>query len=256
MDLDRAALRLARIEYAGLDPEPSIRMLDRYAEEVGGHGVRDGLEFVAAMNLHLFQELGFRGNRDDYYDPRNSFLNDVISRRTGIPITLSVVYIEIARRLGRPVHGVGLPGHFIVRYDDGEYATFIDPFYGGNLLTPTQCFELARKATGADIPEEPLLLAPVSKRQIVTRMMANLRAIYFHRRCYRKALQLLDLLIQAHPDGAEDYRHRGLVHLKMRNTRAAKADFERYLELSPAAGDRADVERHLLGLRQYLARLN
>src|ERR1700733_11055452 len=134
--LDVAALEIASIETPDLDPEPFLGALDRIASEISARlpASCDGREFVRVANGYLFGDLGFHGNEIDYNDPRNSCLNYVLDRRTGIPIALSVVDIEVARRLGKPVSGVGLPGHFIVEYNDGEFATFIDPFHSGKLL--------------------------------------------------------------------------------------------------------------------------
>src|SRR6185437_13353557 len=130
IDLDRAALDLAAIEFPGLDPEPSIAALETMAAELCARlaGVPEGAGRVCIANDFLFNRLGFHGNETDYYNPRNSCLNEVLERRTGIPITLSVVYMEVARRAGIPVYGIGLPGHFIVQYDDGRSSLFIDPF--------------------------------------------------------------------------------------------------------------------------------
>jgi len=159
--------------------------------------------------------------------------------------------MEIARRLERPVFGIGLPGHFIVQYDDGHYSTFLDPFHGGALLTPDQCYEMAQ-ANGND----PRVLLPVDKRQILFRMINNLRGIYFSRRSYSKALQVMNLLIDASPDIAEHYKQRGLVYLQMKQMRAARADLQRYLEMSPEAPDRAEMEKQLLSVMRWMATLN
>lgn len=247
--LDEAALLLAQIEYPGLDVAPSLRLLDSYAGELSAR-LRAGGNFVAAANRYLFDELGFTGNAADYYSPANSCLNQVLESRTGIPITLSVIYMEIARRLGKPVFGIGLPGHFIVRYRDPFTSTYIDSFHGGRLLDEAACYELA----GA--PPDPALLAPVDKRQIIARMINNLSGIYFSRGAHRKTLQILNLLLEANPFSAEEYKQRGMTHLQMEQTRAAKADFERYLELAPKAPDRAEVEKQLIALRRWLVGMN
>ncbi len=206
--LDRAALELAAIEYPGLNPEPYLRLLDSYAAELGrrvtpGAG---GPAFVIAANEFLFAELGFAGNADNYYDAANSCLNDVLTARLGIPITLSLVYMEVARRLGRRVHGIGMPGHFLVKYHDSEYSTFLDPFHGGRLLSEDDCFAVASRAAGTTVPREPRLLAPVTNRQILLRMLANLRGVYWERRAYGKAILVLNLLIAAHPGEAGEYQ--------------------------------------------------
>jgi regulator of sirC expression with transglutaminase-like and TPR domain len=258
VQLDRAALELATIEYPGLDIENSIAILDSYAVELRSRIATnsDGADFVIAANTYLFNELGFTGNTNNYYDPRNSCLNEVLAGRLGIPITLSLVYMEIARRLERPVYGIGLPGHFLVRYDDGEFAAFIDPFRGGKLLDEEECFELARSSTGAQVPEDSWLLQPVGKRQILLRMMNNLRGIYFSRAAHSKALQVLNLLIVAEPDAAEEHRQRGAIHLRLKNYSAAREDLERYLALAGAADERANVEKQLRSLKHFLAGLN
>jgi regulator of sirC expression with transglutaminase-like and TPR domain len=240
IELDEAALLLARIEFPGLDIRPFLQILDSYAAELDGRGG----SFVAAANEYLFDELGFRGNSADYYNPANSCLNEVLASRTGIPITLAVVYLEIARRLAKPVFGIGLPGHFIVQYDDGFYATYIDVFHGGRLLD------------GKDCAENPSVLARVNNRQIVARMINNLRGIYFSREAHRKSLQILDILLAANPNSAEEYKQRGITHMQLEQNKAARADLERYLELAPEAPDRAAVEKQVALLTRWMAGMN
>jgi regulator of sirC expression with transglutaminase-like and TPR domain len=249
LHLDEAALLLATIEFPGLEAGPFLRILDIYAAELEQR-LHAGSAFVTAANYYLFTELGFTGNAADYYNPANSCLNDVLTSKTGIPITLSVVYLEIARRLRKPVFGIGLPGHFVVEYDDGLYSTYIDPFHGGALLDAAGCYELAGTS------ENPAVLAHVNNRQILARMINNLRGIYFSRGAHRKGLQILDLLLEADPDSAEVVKQRAIAHLQMEQTRAAKADFERYLELAPTAPDRAQVEQQLTALKRWLVGMN
>ncbi|MFN7992520.1 MAG: transglutaminase-like domain-containing protein [Bryobacteraceae bacterium] len=258
LELDRAALELARIEYPNLATDRFIQTLDSYAGDLTGRlpADADGKAYIKTANAYFFEELGFKGNSGNYYDPRNSCLNDVIVERTGIPITLAVVYLEVARRLSRPVFGIGLPGHFLVQYRDLEYSAFIDVFHGGRLLTAAQCFEVAREMTGGELHEDERLLFPVNKRQIVMRMINNLRGVYLFRRAYAKALETLNLLLTANPDSAEDYKQRGIVHFQMKNAPAARADLETYLHLAPDADDRPAVEKHLRSVRAYLAGLN
>ena len=258
IELDRAALELARIEYPSLDTEPFIGILDSYAIELAERAAHSTSPagYVEAANEYLFGELGFTGNAANYHDPRNSCLNDVLIARTGIPITLAVVYLEIARRLAQPVYGIGLPGHFVVQYRDADRALFIDVFNGGRLLTSGECFELARQSTGAAIPDDPGWLAPAGKRQIVTRMLHNLCGVYLLRRAYRKALETLDLLLLADPAAAGEYKQRGIVHAQMRHFAAARRDLEAYLSLASEAPDRHDIERYLRSLRNRQAGMN
>jgi len=258
LDLDRAALLLARLEYPSLDIEPFIAILDSYAVELAERlGERaTGAGYVEAANQYLFGELGFAGNQRNYYDPRNSCLNDVLTARTGIPITLAVVYLEIARRLAKPVYGIGLPGHFLVEYRDAGFSAIIDVFHGGRVLTPSECFELAGEATGEKIPADSRLLAPSGKRQILLRMLNNLRGVYLRRQAYGKALATFDLVLAANPDAAEEYKHRAILHIERNNMSAARADLEAYLRLSPKAADRPEVEKRLRSVKRTLAELN
>lgn len=258
VELDRAALELATIEYPQIEIGSFLDILDSYAVELAGRLQDDtsGPDFVIAANQYLFNELGFTGNAKNYYDPRNSCLNEVLTERTGIPITLCLVYMEIARRLAKPVYGIGLPGHFIVQYDDGEYQTFIDPFHGGTLLNPGECYDLARRSSGEQVADDPSLLMRVGKQHMIRRMINNLRAVYFFRRSYQKALKVLDLLLAANPESADEYKQRSVAHLEMKNYKASRNDLERYLKLAPDSPDREQMEKQLRALKQYIAGMN
>lgn len=256
--LDLAALELSAIEFPGLDLEASLFRLDNIAEQLRSQITpqSSGLEFIHATNELLFENLQFHGNEGDYYDPRNSCLNAVLSRRLGIPISLSIVYMEVARRLHRSVSGVALPGHFIVLYQDENSRYWIDPFHHGRILSFEDCCVLANETAGIDVHKEPEALAPVGKQQILLRMLGNLKAIYLRGRALDKARQVLDLLILSKPEFAEEYRHRGLIHLQQLNHRAAKADLEMYLHLEPDALERHQVEQQLLLIERWKASLN
>ncbi len=256
--LDRAALQLATIEYPGLDVELFLHTLDSHAVELAALLPENcgGEQYISIANHYLFTELGFGGNSSDYYDPRNSCLNEVLARRTGIPITLSVVYMEIARRLSKPVYGVGMPGHFLVLYDDREYRAFVDPFYGGRLLSPGDCRERARTTAGVDIDESPQSMQPVSNRHILIRMLNNLRAVYAKQEAHAKSVEVLGLLLEASPNSAEERRERGRLNIELHRYQAAREDLEAYLRLAPEAPDRATIEKTLAVLRQWTSRLN
>jgi len=256
--LDIAALELASVEFPGLDFDASLFRLDNLADQLRSQVTAGApaLDFIKAANELLFDVLQFRGNEEEYYDPRNSCLNSVLTRRLGIPISLSVLYIEIARRFGRSMYGVGLPGHFIVAYEDADVRYWIDPFRGGRILSFTDCCALAKQAAGVDIRSNPAVFAPVTKRQILVRMLSNLKAIYLRGEAFDKARQVLDLLIDAMPDYPEEYRHRGLVHLQQQNHRAAQADFETYLRLEPNAPERDQVQKQLLLIERWKAEMN
>ena len=154
--LDRAALDIASIHFPALEPQPFLDQLNDIASRLGDRlrNFNDGREFVEKAQQFLFGELGFHGNEEDFFDPLNSCLNQVLERRTGIPITLSVLYMEIARRLQMPVFGIGLPRHFVIQFDDGNYSTYIDP-YGGRLITPAECFRARRSQASRPVPAAP-----------------------------------------------------------------------------------------------------
>jgi regulator of sirC expression with transglutaminase-like and TPR domain len=255
--LDAAALALASIECPDLDPARYIQVLDEMACELDQRlKASAGPQFLEIANHYLFDELGFQGNQADYNDPRNSCVNEVLDRKLGLPITLSVVYIEVARRLGRPVSGIGLPGHFIVRYDDGVFSSYVDPFHSGKLLSENDCLTLAREITGVEMSAEPSVLAPVGVRYIIVRMLNNLRAAYFRKSEWAKAAVVLDVLIEEFPSNGEYYKARGAARLKLRKLGAARNDFETYLKHSPDAQDSAEVTRQLQAIHRWLGRLN
>jgi regulator of sirC expression with transglutaminase-like and TPR domain len=256
--LDIAALELASIEFPGLDFEPSLFRLDHFADQISSRLPSSAapLEFIRAANELLFEILQFRGNESDYYDPRNSCLNSVLSRRLGIPISLSLVYLEIARRLNRPISGVGLPGHFIIVYEDSDSRYWIDPFHRGRILTLDDCRELVHQTTGMDLRLYPSALAPATPRQILLRMLGNLKSIYLKGQALDKARQVLDLLVMSNPGDAEEYRLRGLIHLQQLNHRAAKSDLETFLRLAPEGAERIQVEQQLLQIERWKAALN
>jgi len=254
--LDLAALELSRIEFPHLDPQPFLDILDSYAAEIDAR-LRmeyDAIERLQVLHEFFFREQGFAGNEADYYNPRNSCLNEVIASRQGIPISLAVVYLSVAERLEMPVTGVGLPGHFIVRYDEEDFQTFIDVYNGGQLLDQEQCFALGRQMTGMDLAASPGILNSVTNQQIMVRMLNNLRSIYLKAKSYVKAAQVLDLLLEASPSDADSYILRGAVNVELRKYQAAKSDFEQYLTLVPDARDRRRVEDQIAALERYLLR--
>lgn len=245
--LDVCTLQIGAIEYPGARVEEFIELLDSHGSEFGDliSDTTDIEEFVGALNGYMFGELGFEGDTTDYYSPANCCLHQVLMRRVGIPITLSVVYMEIARRVGREIDGVGLPGHFLVRCSDGDSYVYLDPFHGGRSLSSEQCFELARAATDRAISNDPVLLMPVSRRQISVRILNNLRSIYFSRQDMKKAVQVLDLLLEAAPDAAEEYKQRGVCLARLQQWQQARADLETYLRLAPGAHDGIQVRAEL-----------
>jgi regulator of sirC expression with transglutaminase-like and TPR domain len=198
IDLVRAALIIARTEYPDLYLEAYVNRVDELARRVAAHisDVDDIPKTIAAINQVLFNELGLRGNREDYYDPRNSFLNDVLDRGVGIPITLALIYMEVARRINLPLVGVGMPGHFLLKhYDIDGRETLIDCFNGGDILNPQDCQRRLDEIYSGQLTLRPEFLFAVSRRQMLTRMLNNLKTIYLSARNFRKALPIVDLVL-------------------------------------------------------------
>jgi regulator of sirC expression with transglutaminase-like and TPR domain len=249
--LDRAALELATIQFPDLEPEPYLAQLNELASQLGDRlrNFNDGREFVETAQSFLFGEMGFHGNETDFFDPRNSCLNEVLARRTGIAITLSLLYMEVGRRLHMPLYGIGLPRHFVMQYDDGNYSTFIDP-YGGKAISARDCFVLAGMQTF-----DPSILARVTKKQIVMRMLHNMRLVYLRTNDFERAVTTMDWLIVGYPEPAA-FKSRGGLLLELKRYQAARRDLEKYLELEPNASDRPDIERSLEKIHQWLARVN
>jgi regulator of sirC expression with transglutaminase-like and TPR domain len=213
IDLARAALLIASEEYPGLDILRYVAKLEAMAAAVRARtaGTEDPLAKIAQLNRYLFGERGFQGNAEDYYDPRNSFLNEVIDRRLGIPITVSVIYIEVARRIGLPLQGVGMPGHFIVKHPGPEEDIYIDPFNRGRLLSREACEELVQQIYGEPVPFQETFLATVSKKQILSRLLSNLKAIYIQRQQYLKALSVVERLLLIDADAEQELKDRAAL---------------------------------------------
>jgi regulator of sirC expression with transglutaminase-like and TPR domain len=256
LDLAMGTLLIAGVEHPDLVPADSLAHLDRLAAASGVAAERDPVNALHRLREFLFEEEGFAGNAEDYYDPRNSCLNDVLQRRLGIPITLSVVLMEVGRRVGLPIVGVGLPGHFIVRAEVDPEPVLLDPFDGGAVVTQERAAHLVACALGRDVPLGPQHFATVTKGQILTRMLMNLRGIYCRRRDWDKALAVFDRLLLLETGSAAHLRDRGTVLVKLGKFHRGAADWERYLTTRPAAEDADSVREQLRRVRQRLASLN
>ena len=239
-DLAPAALALARVEYPALEPAPWLAELDRLAALAARRIATCGIDTdatIRAFNEFLYDECGFHGNRDRYDDPRNSFLNEVLDRRTGLPITLAVVYMEVARRAGLRVDGVNFPGHFLLRVPlpepGDEDAVIVDPFHGGAILSEYDCRQLLRQHVGDEAAFDPALLHPATRRDIVVRMLVNLKRLYVRMRSFPQARFVSTLLLAAEPAGVSELRDRGLLAYHLQDFPAALRDLEEYLRLSP-----------------------
>lgn len=261
LSLAQAALVIAKDEYPHLDIADHVRRIDDMAAHFRKRLRADipATETLALLNHYLFGELGFAGNTGDYYDPRNSYLNDVIDRRLGIPITLSILYIEVGRRAGLPLSGVSFPGHFLVKCALREGSVVVDAYAGGVSLGIKDLQKRLRMlAGGADIaPEAVMRLLPSAQpREIVARMLRNLKAIHVERGDRTRALTLLNRVIDLYPEAADEYRDRARLLDELECSRAALADFETYLRLNPRARDERMVRGKIALLRERVSRLN
>jgi regulator of sirC expression with transglutaminase-like and TPR domain len=261
LELDRAALLIAAESYPSLDVEQYLQQLDELGEQARAEDIPHAAPVTRILRLNdvLFGMAGFHGNAKDYYDARNSFLNEVIDRRTGIPITLSVVYVEIARRIGLPLAGVGLPGHFIVKYQEpnaeAEEEIFVDPFNEGRLLSEEDCFRLLLEMYQGRVVFERRLLEAVTKRQILARMLQNLKGIYARSGDHAKTLSAIERVMLIHP-AAEELRDRGLVLAALGRYPQAIADLESYLQTKPDADEAQAIQAKLKELKQRQAQWN
>ena len=257
IDLAEAVLLIAAEEYPNLDIRAYIEKLDRFGALAveRATGERDIRGVISSINSTLFETLEFHGCRDTYYDPRNSFLNQVIDRRTGLPITLSVVYIEVARRIGLTIHGVGLPYHFVTKVETETGELFIDPFNEGHLLTAADCAALVIELSRGNAELLPEHLEVVNKKRVLGRILLNLLGLY-KANDPRRALAALDRLLLITPDNAHYMRMRGLMLAKAGDQKNAIAQLERYLEANPEPDDSEEIREQINTIRSSLVRLN
>jgi regulator of sirC expression with transglutaminase-like and TPR domain len=253
LNLAAAALLIAAEEYPGLTPEPYLRRLDELAERVRDRDCDERAPVVVLQDVSrvLFEEENFHGNSEDYYDPRNSFLNDVMDRHVGIPITLSVIYLEIGWRLGLPLHGVNFPGHFLVRYEGEALQLLVDPFQRGMVRFEDEAQDLLDHVYGGSVRMQPDFLRKADRKDILVRILANLKHNYLNRRDDIRALGAIERILLLRPESADEERDRGIVLTRMgRNADAAEA-LQRYLTLSPHAPDVARIRLLLEQLEIY-----
>jgi regulator of sirC expression with transglutaminase-like and TPR domain len=258
IDIGRAALAIALEEYPTLDIQSDRDRLDQLAAVVRDRsaGEKGPYRLIACLNFVLFTQEGYRGNRDDYYDPRNSFLNDVIGRGIGIPIALSVLYMEVAHRAGLRLHGVGFPGHFLVKYAGDEGEIVVDPFDKGEVRTTEELQEMLDRLYGGKVRLQPEFLSRVSNRQIVQRMLANLKAIYVREENFLKAVSVVERLVILDPISADEIRDRGLLYLKLERFSEAVDDLETYLRLAPEAADAEEILEQVQTLKKRPAQVH
>jgi regulator of sirC expression with transglutaminase-like and TPR domain len=260
-DLAEACLLIAQDAYPELDVAGHLARIDAIAATVKSRIAGDAFaeQKIVALNRHLFGELGFRGNTLDYYDPRNSYLNEVLERRTGIPITLAILYLEIGRRLGLRLQGVSFPGHFLVKLRVRGGQLVLDPFCGGETQSEAELrarLALALPQREADTAPLGQFLQAATPRQILARVLRNLKGIYLQSQEAQNMLEVMRRMVMVAPHAAEEVRDRGLAYYRLDCFRAALADLQDYLERRPDAPDADEIRGKAAALRLECARLN
>jgi regulator of sirC expression with transglutaminase-like and TPR domain len=255
------ALLIARDEYPELDPDLYDTLLQAHSAHVRDE--IDALEQwplkMQAINRMLFEELGYAGNHDEYYDPRNSYINEVFDRRLGNPITLALVQMEVARRLGVPLDGVSFPGHFLVRLPVDDGVLVMDPFNRGRPLDADELRQRVRPHLGGDVPDDEALsqiLHPASHRAILIRVLRNLHGVYSEAGDWERAMRSADRILKLSPDDLDALRDRGIGYLEMGHRAGARQDLSHYLQRNPRAPDAPSVRESLIEIGSGDARPN
>lgn len=247
IDLAKAALYIAQEEYPEIEPEEYLNALDTMASEILERlpQERYPLRVIQTINHYLYEDLGFRGNKNNYYDAKNSYFNEVINRRTGIPITLSLVYLELCKRIDFPMVGIGMPGHFLIRPEFEDAKIYVDAFNQGEILFPEDCTTRLTQIYQQPIEMQPEFLAAVNPRQFLGRMLMNLKVIYLNEGKIEQALGVIERILLLFPDSVNEKRDRGILYYHQQQWREAQQDLENYLEILPMAQD-AGIIRQIL----------
>ena len=255
INLARAALLFSTIEHPDLDIDAELSALDSMGKivlkKLEAH--REPMSDMNVLSEYLFDELGFHGDQTDYYNPENSFLNIVLSTRRGIPISLALLYIEVGSRVGIPLLGIGMPGHFLVKHEY-EDDVFVDPFYGGILLSKQECIARFNDMSGKNAVWQDTYLLPVTKTQFLTRIVRNLKFSYLRSQDHFNALKVIDWTLALKPRSSQDLRDRGLVKLRIGQAAEALDDLRHYVEMSPTSPDAPAVRRLLGRLKRRLGK--
>jgi regulator of sirC expression with transglutaminase-like and TPR domain len=260
IDLAEAALLIAKNANQDLDVERYLTRVDQLAAALSARLPQPSTdaERILALNRFLFGEQKFGPNIEDYNDLRNSFLNEVLERRVGIPISLSILYMEVGRRIGLLLRGISFPGHFLVKCEMSEGTVVLDPYCGGISLSLHDLQQRLREARGGEVSRAIVagMLVSANKKEILARMLRNLKAIYLEKREQDRALSAMEWIIALSPTDPTQVRERGLLYLQLECFRAARDDLQRYLTLAPEASDVDEIGRRVAELRQISAKLN
>ena len=254
IDLGHAALIIATHKYPDLDIQRELSLFDSLASvaETRMSPDSDPLQKINAISTYLFEEIGFRGNDQDYYNPKNSYLNEVLSTRLGIPITLSLLCMEVAKRLSVELVSIGMPGHLVIRHSDIT-DLFIDPFHGGILLSQSECIERVTSITQGRLLWNDSYLTPLSNTEFLARMLRNLKSIYLKESFYREAQIIMNLLLEVNPEALSERRDRGIVNFQLGNYRDSLDDLEIYLDSGISGSEASSITKLIWKLRDLLS---
>jgi len=258
LDLARTALLVAAESDARVDVDSQIHTLESWAAELSAR-LEPGwnnLQKLARLRSFVFEDLGFRGDSQDYFSPSNSLLNQVMERRIGVPLTLSIIFMELGWRVGIPFEGVGFPGHFLVRLPGEPRDLVLDPFNHARTMHEDDCRRLLDEVTGGRLQFDGRLLASVTKRDIITRLLRNLKGAYLRANQDEGALAAVERLLLIHPDDMDEVRDRGLLLYRLQRFSPALDALNAYLAARPDAPDRDNIAQHVIALKQLLASLN
>tara|TARA_B100000029_G_scaffold25505_2_gene25118 strand:- start:2735 stop:3568 length:834 start_codon:yes stop_codon:yes gene_type:complete len=254
IDLGLAALIISKHKYTDLDIKRELGLFDSLASvaETRMSQNCDPLQKINAINTYLFEEIGFRGNDQDYYNPKNSYLNEVLATRLGIPITLSLLCMEVSKRLSIDLVSIGMPGHIVIQHSEIT-DLFIDPFHGGILLSKEECIERVKSITQGSLPWKDSYLTPLTNHEFLARMLRNLKSIYLKESCYSEAQHIMDLLLEVNPEALSERRDRGIVNFQLGNYRDSLDDLEIYLESGISGAEASSITKLIWKLRDLLS---
>jgi regulator of sirC expression with transglutaminase-like and TPR domain len=257
-ELLEAAFWVAAEEYPDLDVEHGVQRVRLLSAEGARrvHLLGNPFARLDGLQTYLYGELGFHGNEDAYDDPRNSYINEVLDRHTGIPLTLSVLFMEVAAAAGFETRGIGLPGHFVIRVTHEDRSILVDPYHGGRVITIEDCRQLVARTTGRPSLFRKELLEGIDERTTLTRMLLNLKHLYLKKEDHLRALSTVERLLMINPDDPTEIRDRGFLNAQLGRPGEAVADLESYLAASPAAPDADSVRGRVVWLRRRLSELS
>ncbi|MFI5370645.1 MAG: SirB1 family protein [Candidatus Eisenbacteria bacterium] len=257
-DLVHAALLVAAEADPSLDVDTELATLTAWGDELASRMEPDwnNLQKLARLRRFVYEDLGFHGDQKDYFSPENSLLHSVMRRRIGIPLTLSIIFLTLGWRIGMPLEGVGFPGHFLVRLTGEERELLLDTFHKGMSVDHADCAQMLEQITQGQIPFDESMLAPMTKHDMIARLLMNLKGAYLRVKQDEQALLAVERLLLLHPEDAEQVRDRGLLLYRLRRYQQALEELKAYLAARPDANDRETVEHHLVSLREILASMN